>query len=179
MANYPAVDYLLDRANIHDVITKMSYYVDTRQWDKLADEVFIPTDLIIDYSKCFGVEPTQTTAREIATNWKQLMDKVDAAQHIPSAILITLPQPGTETVEPRTAFATCNGAVTLVKKDADGGPLVSNGGRYDLELKRVSSRDSGAGNPWRITKLVANLAWVEGNMKLLPYGELREEQKTK
>ncbi|KAL2378651.1 hypothetical protein RJZ90_005848 [Blastomyces dermatitidis] len=75
----------------------------------------------------------------------------------------------TETVEPRTAFATCNGAVTLVKKDADGGPLVSNGGRYDLELKRVSSRDSGAGNPWRITKLVANLAWVEGNMKLLPY----------
>ncbi|PGG98246.1 hypothetical protein GX51_06894 [Blastomyces parvus] len=169
MASYQAVDYLLDRANIHDVISKMSYYVDTRQWDKLADEVFIPTDLTIDYSKCFGVEPTMTTAGEIAMHWKQLMDKVDAAQHVPSAILITLPQPGTETVEPQTALATCNVAVTLVKKDADGGPLVSNGGRYDIELKRVSSRDLGVGNPWRITKLVADLAWIEGNMTLLPY----------
>ncbi|OJD26760.1 hypothetical protein ACJ73_01849 [Blastomyces percursus] len=173
MSNYQAVDYLLNRANIHDVTTKMSYYVDTRQWDKLADEVFIPTDLIIDYSECFGIEPTKTAARETATNWKQVMDKVDATQHIPSSILITLPQPGTETVEPRTAFATCNVAVMLVKKGegAEGGPLVSKGGRYDLELKRVSSGNPGAGNPWRITKLVANLAWIEGGTKLLPYDE--------
>ncbi|OJD15145.1 hypothetical protein AJ78_04570 [Emergomyces pasteurianus Ep9510] len=167
MANYQTIDYLLDRANIHDVITKMCYYVDTSQWDKLVDEVFIPTGLIIDYSKCFGTEAITSTAKDTVMNWKGLMEKVNTAQHIPSAIIITHPQPGQETAAPQTAFATCNVVVTMVKQDADGGPLVSDGGRYDLELKRIAV-DLPAGNPWRITKLVVTLAWVDGNSKLLP-----------
>ncbi|EER43225.1 conserved hypothetical protein [Histoplasma capsulatum H143] len=65
----------------------------------LADRVLIPPDLVIDYSKCFGAEPTTTTVGATIASWKRLTDKVDTEQHIPSAILITLSQPGPEIIE--------------------------------------------------------------------------------
>ncbi|ODH38416.1 hypothetical protein ACO22_02367 [Paracoccidioides brasiliensis] len=166
MAFYQTMDYLLDRTNIHDVVTKLSFYLDTYQWDKLIDEVFIPNDLIIDYTPSLANEAVVTTATRTVGQWKGLMDGMDTAQHIPSALLISLPQPGPETDVPQTASVTCNVTVTLVRKDAEGGPQLSNGGRYDIELKRVSEGGS-SGNPWRITRLKAKIAWFSGNKKLL------------
>ncbi|EEH34606.1 hypothetical protein PAAG_05655 [Paracoccidioides lutzii Pb01] len=123
------MDYLLDRTNIHDVVTKLSFYLDTYQWDKLIDEVFIPNDLIIDYTPSLANEAIVTTATRTVGQWKGLMDGMDTAQHIPSALLISLPQPGPETDVPQTASVTCNVTVTLVRKDAEGGPQLSNGVR--------------------------------------------------
>ncbi|KAG5289601.1 hypothetical protein I7I48_08972 [Histoplasma ohiense] len=47
----------------------------------------------------------------------------------------------------------------------------TNQGRYDIELKLASQGDASGGNPCQITKLVAIMAWVEGNVKLLPFEE--------
>ncbi|ODH53655.1 hypothetical protein GX48_00073 [Paracoccidioides brasiliensis] len=83
MALYQTMDYLLDRTNIHDVVTKLSFYLDTYQWDKLIDEVFIPNDLIIDYTPSLANEAVVTTATRTVGQWKGLMDGMDTAQHIP------------------------------------------------------------------------------------------------
>ncbi|OJD17484.1 hypothetical protein AJ78_02405 [Emergomyces pasteurianus Ep9510] len=62
---------------------KQSYYVDIRELDKLAGEVFIPTDLVIDFSKCFSTEAITTAAKGTATDWKKLMNTIDQTPHIP------------------------------------------------------------------------------------------------
>ncbi|EGC46159.1 conserved hypothetical protein [Histoplasma capsulatum var. duboisii H88] len=130
----------------------------------LADRVLIPPDLVIDYSKCFGAEPTTTTVGATIASWKRLTDKVDTEQHIPSAILITLSQPGPEIIESQNQPLPF---VTLRRANL----TETNQGRYDIELKWASQWDASGGNPCQITKLVAIMAWVEGNVKLLPFEE--------
>ncbi|KAK2772968.1 hypothetical protein FQN52_004802 [Onygenales sp. PD_12] len=160
--SYQATDFLLDRANIHDVLVKMSLYVDTKEWDKMIKEVLSPDELVIDYTSFFGGEPQKLTAEEITGQWRALLGSMDASQHVPSAILIDLPQPGPETAVPQTAFVIAAANAALVKGDRSE----YNGGRYEIEFKRVSE-DPQTGNPWRIAKLKAIMTWVAGDRNIL------------
>ncbi|KAK2807526.1 hypothetical protein FQN50_005394 [Emmonsiellopsis sp. PD_5] len=160
---YQATDFLIDRANIHDVLVKMSLYVDTKEWDKMIKEVLLsPGELVIDYTSLFGGEPQKLTAEEITGQWRGLMGLLDASQHVPSAIRIDLPQPGPETAVPQTAFVIAAANATLVKGERYG----YNGGRYEIEFKRVSE-DPQIGNPWRIAKLKAIITWFAGDRNIL------------
>ncbi|KAK5050897.1 hypothetical protein LTR84_003456 [Exophiala bonariae] len=169
---YQAVDLLLDRANIHDTITKLVLYVDMRDWDRLALEV--PADhMILDYTLFYGGDPTEVTPKDLVAAWQPLIGGMTATQHVLSYvcrmatrysdILISLPQPGhAEDVDKASVIA--NVRVRLVKKGAQGGDVNTSGGRYEIDLIKRASHD---GNPWRISRFKAVPIWYDGNIKIL------------
>ncbi|KKY29808.1 hypothetical protein UCDDA912_g10277 [Diaporthe ampelina] len=55
-STYTVTDFLLDRANIHDTVTKLAWYYDSHSEAGLRDEVFVP-EVHVDYSKILGGEP--------------------------------------------------------------------------------------------------------------------------
>ncbi|PGH17317.1 hypothetical protein AJ79_01201 [Helicocarpus griseus UAMH5409] len=73
MASYQVMDYLLDRANIHDVVTKMTEHFNTQQWDKLVDEVFAE-NFVTDLSAYFGTPVRHLTGKETAAHWKDVVE---------------------------------------------------------------------------------------------------------
>ncbi|KAK0243278.1 hypothetical protein EDD85DRAFT_786204 [Armillaria nabsnona] len=118
--SYSAIDYLLDKANIHDTVTKMMLYVDLLRWNDIEKEVF--TDHIrVDYTSLLGGEVVDVTSKEQVT---------------------------------------ANVTVTLVPKDGEKG-LVQNGGRYLIEVSRITPSDGG--NPWRISSLEVDVIYSDGN----------------
>ena len=163
MASYTATDYLLDRANIHDVVTKIYLYTDQHQWDKF--EEFAAPSLLLDYTAMFGGQPRSVTPAELVETWKPFMAKMTSHQHILTSILIHLPQPGA-TEKPTKTTVDANVIVHLTRKDFEGGDLTSNGGRPEIEVSKVSD-DPSFGNPWRITGFKAIPLWMAGNTKVL------------
>lgn len=156
--SYSAIDYLLDKANIHDTVTKMMLYVDLLRWDDIEKEVF--TDRIrVDYTSLLGGKVVDVTSKAQVEFWKGFMRRLEKSQHITTSLLIGLPQPGS-VPPPKDVQVTANVAVTLVPKDGEK-ELVQNGGRYLLELSRITPSDGG--NPWRISSLKADVIYSAGN----------------
>ena len=163
MAPYTTSDYLLDRANIHDTITKMYMYTDRHEWDKFDD--FAAPSLLLDYSAMFGGEPRSVTPAELVDTWKPFISKMTSHQHVLTSILIHLPQPGS-TEKVTKAGVEANVIVNLVRKDFDGGERTSNGGRATIEVSKVSD-DPAFGNPWRVSAMKATPLWYAGNTQVL------------
>ncbi|KAK0499572.1 SnoaL-like domain-containing protein [Armillaria luteobubalina] len=158
MSSYSAIHYLLDKANIHDTVTKMMLYVDLLRWDDIENEVFTD-DVRVDYTSLLSREALNVTSNEQVKLWKGIMKRLEKSQHITTSLLIGLPQPGS--VPPsKDVRVTANVAVTVVPKE-DGEGLVQNGGRYLLEVSRVAVSDGG--NPWRISSLEVDLVYSAGN----------------
>lgn len=163
MAAYTTSDYLLDRANIHDTVTKIYTYTDRHEWDKF-DEFAAPS-LLLDYTAMFGGEPRSVTPAELVETWKPFMSKMTSHQHVITSILIRLPQPGSmEKVS--KAQVDANVIANLVRKDFQGGERTSNGGRATIEVSKVSD-DPAFGNPWRVSAFNATPLWMAGNTKVL------------
>ncbi|KAG9236289.1 SnoaL-like domain-containing protein [Amylocarpus encephaloides] len=159
MSDYDIQSYLLDRANIHDVITKMSLYLDLKRFTSLASDVFADK-MQVDYSSLLGGEPYELTGEKQAVTWMEQLGGMDCWQHVTTSILIELPQPGKGVGIPKNAGALANCVARLERREARGGPEASNGGRYDLEVIRTNK----SGNPWRISRLKADVVWFAGNM---------------
>ncbi|PBK93857.1 hypothetical protein ARMGADRAFT_965431 [Armillaria gallica] len=156
--SYSAINYLLDKANIHDTVTKMMLYVDLLRWDDIEKDVF--TDHIrVDYTSLLGGEVVDVTSKEQVEFWKGIMKRLEKSQHITTSLLISLPQPGS-VPPPNDVQVTANVAVTLVPQDGEKG-LVQNGGRYLLEVSRITPSDGG--NPWRISSLEVDAIYSAGN----------------
>lgn len=164
MAPYSVSDYLLDRANIHDTVSKHYMTFDRKRWEEY-DQVLAP-NFVLDYTNMFGGEPRTVTPSEIAQEWKGFSEKLTGHQHIMTSLIITLPQPGSTSEKVMKATVEANVIATLVRKGHEGGEQTSNGGILDLELTKVSE-DPAFGNPWRISKFKANIAWYAGNRKVL------------
>ncbi|KAH8590327.1 SnoaL-like domain-containing protein [Bisporella sp. PMI_857] len=158
MAAYDIQNYLLDRANIHDTVTKMSLYLDMSRFDDLVSEVFAK-DVRVDYTSMFGGKAQVQAVTDLVDWWKSTVVKLDSWQHVSTSILIELPQPGEGVEVPRNAGVVANCLVNLEKKAAKGDPRTSNGGRYILELSKTNVR----GNPWRVSSLVTDFVWANGN----------------
>ncbi|KAJ6616467.1 hypothetical protein B0H10DRAFT_1395958 [Mycena sp. CBHHK59/15] len=161
MATYSVSDYLLDRVNIQDTITAMTWHVDRKNWDDLSS-VF--TDkLVMDYTSILGGGPVDTTAVDQAQTWKSMLEYIDSTQHVVAGILIKLPQPISDTPVgiPAVAECSCNCSVTLMRSAAHGDPIQQSGGHYKFKLLRGAPSPSG--NPWRISYMKADLAFMKGN----------------
>ncbi|EPE28079.1 NTF2-like protein [Glarea lozoyensis ATCC 20868] len=158
MTTYDIQNYLLDRANIHDTVTKMSMYLDMSRIEALKKEVF-HTKVLVDYTSMFSGEPKLVNGEEQVDSWAKQISKMDSWQHVTTGILIELPQPGAGVDVPETATVLANCTVNLSRKGAKGDSDTRNGGRYHIELTRTNQ----AGNPWRISKLKADLVWAAGN----------------
>ncbi|KAL1981739.1 hypothetical protein VTN96DRAFT_2296 [Rasamsonia emersonii] len=78
---YQVTDYLLDRANIHDTVTRFALTIDLHDWTQLATDV-LADQVIIDYTSMFGGEPQRVTPSELAAQWKPLVEGMDATQHV-------------------------------------------------------------------------------------------------
>lgn len=158
-SEYTVLDYLLDRANIHDTITKLFFLVDTREFDRVPKEVFME-EVDIDYTSLFGGEPYRITSKDQIRQWQALLGHMEKSSHVTTSILSYLPQPGTGP-RPTKTSATANTVTSLVCKAVFGDPIVQSGGYYNFELVRDPSF---GGNPWRISAMKANVAWIKGNM---------------
>ncbi|KAJ7669321.1 hypothetical protein DFH06DRAFT_1180592 [Mycena polygramma] len=162
MATYTVNDYLLDRVNIQDTINKLLWHVDRQEWDLLAAQIFAD-EIIVDYTKMLGGEPTYTTGVDQVKVWKGMLDYMDATQHVATAILVDLAQPTAgETIQPPTEVnCSCNVTVTLVRYAAHGDPITQNGGYYTMKVVRCAPNSSG--NPWRVSVFKAHPGFMTGN----------------
>ncbi|ETN43902.1 uncharacterized protein HMPREF1541_11033 [Cyphellophora europaea CBS 101466] len=166
MTPYNPTHYLLDRAQIHDTITKLYTLLDQHLWSRLASsEVFAPT-FTVDYSSMFGGQPRETTPGQIVEQWRGMLEKWTGAVHALSGVLIEgLPLPSplplgalqgaaragmgdevaggdveeTVTQEEDVTHAKVSSYVTvhIVKKGAEGGEQTSNGGMGAFEVVKL------------------------------------------
>lgn len=111
MADYDIQTYLLDRANIHDVVTKMVHirlflsltilllrgrircankqeqylYPDMSKFSQVGKEVFAET-VVVDYTAMFGGEPVEISGEDQARKWERQLGGLDAWQHVTSLV---------------------------------------------------------------------------------------------
>ncbi|KAL1674276.1 hypothetical protein EV122DRAFT_293535 [Schizophyllum commune] len=163
---YDATQWLVDRANIHDVVVGMLLYTDTKRTEKVASDIFAD-QVFIDYTSMLGGEPYTILGPEQAKTWKEMSVNFDAIQHTTFSPLIDLGQPSNDREQPSTANVLVNTGATIVRKAAEGGPILQTGGRYEIELTRTAN----SVNPWRISKLKMDNVWLNGNPGVLPKKE--------
>ena len=137
---------LSDRAEIHDLIVRYGWAIDTKDW-ALLDSCFTE-DAFVDYSSNPGgkVGPY----REIRGWLEKVMSAFPVTQHLMSNIDVQLDGDR----------ATCRTMVTNPQgaKKRDGGlHFFYVGARYDDELVRTAGG-------WRISKRVETTLWFEGSL---------------
>ncbi|KAH8899440.1 hypothetical protein GQ53DRAFT_816579 [Thozetella sp. PMI_491] len=164
-STYDVQQYLLDRANIHDIVTKVPFYYDTGKAENLANDVF-SKDVLVDYTRILGGEPFTVAGTEWAKQVGKMIDVFDSTQHITTGLLINLPQPGSGP-RPDVATVDAQGRGNMVRASVEGGPLVQNGGLVHVGLSKDAELEKQGVNPWRITKYVVIPKWVSGNPAVL------------
>jgi hypothetical protein len=71
---------LQDRIDIEDVITAVTLFVDTHQFDRLA-QLFMD-DATMDYSTLFGPDQNAVPAKEFLANVSKFIPGFDSTQHM-------------------------------------------------------------------------------------------------
>ncbi len=142
-----------DRLEIHDLVWRYSEILDTRDFDKMRDEVFTP-DAWIDYTEFGG---SQGDLEETIAFLKKAMKIFPAYQHMNANIQIKLGQPPKgEVGETATGKVMCYNPQQLqpAEGEAEGeGHIFVCGLWYHDEYVRT---DAG----WRIRKRVEQKSYV-------------------
>ncbi|KAI3399808.1 hypothetical protein diail_5605 [Diaporthe ilicicola] len=166
-STYTVTDYLLDRANIHDTVTKLAWYYDTHSEDGLREEVFAP-ELHVDYSKILGGEPFVTSGPAWAAQANKLVEKFDSSQHLYGHLIIELPQPGSSSAPPAKCKVLGQCGASMVRSAAgEGSSLLQNGGQTVIEVVRLPELEVKGVNPWRVSSQAIKPAWQQGNKAVL------------
>ncbi|KAI1075026.1 hypothetical protein F5B20DRAFT_561532 [Whalleya microplaca] len=165
-APYDIQTYLLDRANVHDTVTKNTLYYDIGSFEGLIKEVYAP-QVVIDYTSLLGGQPVETTNSEWAKSLEPMMSSYDGTQHVVTGLLIELPQPVKGATRPDKCTVVANVNAHLYRKEAKGGPIMHNGGRYKLDLVRLPELEEKGENPWRVSKQVTTASWLDGNFDVM------------
>ncbi|KAL2154437.1 hypothetical protein VTH82DRAFT_3113 [Thermothelomyces myriococcoides] len=166
MASYDIAQYLLDRANIHDTVTKVPLYYDTINIKGLESEVYAPS-IEIDYTSIMGGTPYTISRAEWIEQADGLLHKFASSQHITTGIITNLPQPGANATRPdnATVFAQATGSMVGKAESSDGKPqFVQNGGLLEVGLVRDAELERQGQNPWRITKYKFTKKWNRGSV---------------
>ncbi|GAB1310848.1 hypothetical protein MFIFM68171_01058 [Madurella fahalii] len=159
---YDTLQYLLDRANIHDVISKVPLYYDTCNLEGLTNEVYAD-EIHVDYTSILGGEPFVIPRSEWVDKIDVIMKGFASTQHVTSCIIADLPQPAPGATRPEkvNVLAEANGA--MVGLDETASPLTINGGLLVAEVKRDIALENQGLNPWRITKYKVVKKWDSGD----------------
>ncbi|KAL2161571.1 hypothetical protein VTH06DRAFT_8133 [Thermothelomyces fergusii] len=166
MASYEVAQYLLDRANIHDTVTKVPLYYDTVNIRGLESEVYAAT-IEVDYTSIMGGAPYTVPRAEWIERADGLLRKFASSQHVTTGIITDLPQPGANVARPdkATVFAQATGSMVGKAESADGNPpFVQNGGLLQVELVRDAGLEKEGQNPWRISKYKYTKKWNKGSV---------------
>jgi 3-phenylpropionate/cinnamic acid dioxygenase small subunit len=137
---------LSDRAEIHDVIVRYAWSIDTRDWDSL--DTCFTEDAYVDYSSNPGGR--EGPYREIRRWLERNLAAFAVMQHLMTNVDITLDG---DRATARTMMVNPMGA-----KTRQGPPhFFYVGGRYDDDFVRTA-------DGWRIAKRVETLLWFEGSL---------------
>jgi hypothetical protein len=141
---------LADRFEILELTSDMGLLVDARKWDSLEQLFIDPVN--VDYTSLNGGEPQTIAPAELITGWRQVLDHLEATQHLIAGQVIVLDGD----------HATCAANVqgTHVLTNPSGGPIWTIGGRYDFGLKRTP-------DGWRIRALTLSVRWATGNQHIM------------
>ncbi|KAI9570590.1 hypothetical protein HD554DRAFT_2037427 [Boletus coccyginus] len=143
---YGLPQYLLDRINIHDTITRLT----TRS------------------SRAKNLKCQGRPAKEEAESWAKYFERFTAAQHVMTCILVNLPQPAPawNIATPNKATASATALVTLRRDRARGETIAQHGSYYTFDLTRQTGVDPGS-NPWRISHMKVHPFWFRGNIEVM------------
>jgi 3-phenylpropionate/cinnamic acid dioxygenase small subunit len=137
---------LADRAEIHDVIVRYGWAIDTKDW-ALLDECFLP-DAYLDYTSNPG---GKAGAYPVVRAWlEKVMAAFPVTQHLMANVDVRLDG---DRATCRTMVTNPQGAATRE------GPLhfFYVGARYDDDFVRTP-------DGWKIAKRVETTLWFEGSL---------------
>jgi 3-phenylpropionate/cinnamic acid dioxygenase small subunit len=137
-----ALQQLLDRAEIGDLLARYSTALDSRDWD-LLETVFLP-DAVCDY----GALGHPRGVVEIAALIRGTIADLDATQHLVGNVVVD--------VQGDEATADCYLISQHIRRDTPGGDHYFLGGRYHDRVVRTPAG-------WRIAHRTLHRLWTEGN----------------
>ena len=137
------------REQIIETVHRLFIYTDSREWNKLQDEVF--TESVLFDMSSLGNEARVTSAKSICETWESGFAGLTAVNHLAGNMLVSVKNEQAEVF----AYATA----THYKSSATMGKTREFIGTYDLHLIQT---DKG----WRIDKFKYNLKFMNGNLEL-------------
>lgn len=139
-----------DELGVMRSVADLGLRVDARDWDGLVG--LFAESVAVDYTSLNGGEPATMRPAELVGGWRQLLEPLEATQHLIGNVSVAL--------DGDRATCACNVTATHVKANAAGGPHWVVGGRYDIGLTRT-------GADWRIDALILTTKWATGNQAIM------------
>ena len=143
-------EQMADKIELTELANKLFMYCDQQQWNKLIDEVFIPT-ICFDLSNAGGGKPVMMKAEDVCKMWSDGFVGLDAIHHQAGHYLIA--------VQSGKADIFGYAIATHYKKSATKGNTRTFVGGYDLKAE-CSSKG------WRLSQFKYNLKYIDGNISL-------------
>ena len=133
-----------------ELANKLFMYTDSRDWQKLIDEVF--TEYVDFDMSSAGAGPAKNLkAAEICKTWKQGFHGIDAVHHQAGHYIVTLNE--------STAEIYAYAVASHYKKSAIKGNTRSFVGSYNLQATTTTEG-------WRLSGFKYNLKYIDGNTRL-------------
>lgn len=139
-----------DRLAIAETASALGLLVDQRAWDQLQAIFSDPVE--VDYTSLNGGEPVTVSPADLIAGWRQILDHLDATQHLIANHLVT--------IDGENATCAANVQGTHMLANHSGGPIWTVGGRYDISLIRLPVG-------WRISELTLTVQWATGNQHIM------------
>ena len=143
-------DIVSDKLELTELANKLFMYCDAQEWQRLLDEVFIPT-IWFDMSSAGGGSPQTMDAKNVCKLWSDGFIGLDAVHHQAGHYLIK--------VFEYKADIFAYSVATHYKKAATKGTTRSFVGSYELKAEHT---DIG----WRLSQFKYNLKYIGGNVSL-------------
>ncbi len=154
--NAAALQELVDRLQITNVVNNVAICADLHNWQGLA-ACFAET-ITVDYTSLLGGTPIQTTPAELIARWRATLSGFQATHH-----MIT-----NQRIHVQGDTATCVAYVqaTHYLPNPDEDPWWILGGIYTYQLARTPQG-------WRVTSPTLTVAWERGNRHLMALAQAR------
>lgn len=137
-----ALQELLDRVEIGELLTRYSTALDSREWDLLG-EVFLP-DAVCDYGALGNPRGVDAITALISGT----IGDLDATQHLVGNVVVA--------VDGDEATANCYLISQHIRQGTPGGDHYLLGGRYSDRVVRTPAG-------WRIAHRTLHRMWTTGN----------------
>ncbi|KAL8680834.1 MAG: hypothetical protein Q9186_003012 [Xanthomendoza sp. 1 TL-2023] len=144
---------LIDRALIPETLVKMYYAFDTRHPDILRTEIFAPR-IDLDFTALFGGSPETLSDSEMVRYLMKLRDYTTKAQHNLCGILPLFP-PGSDS--PPDRVPVWANVLVYLRREIEGQELKEAEVYVTLDVEVVRVDDGAGDNPWRVSKVKANV----------------------
>lgn len=138
-----------EREQIIEIVHKLFIYTDSREWNKLQEEVF--TESVFFDMSSLGSEAKLTSAKSICETWESGFAGLTSVNHLAGNLLVSIDGEKADVF----AYATA----THYKSTATMGKTREFVGTYDFHLIHG---DKG----WRIDRFKYNLKFRNGNLEL-------------